>query len=224
MMDTLPRVPDVNGVLDEKLYSDLYTRTSWVDASIALDQIEKVWIKASSPVPCWLFMHSTMGEPPGSAQSYVRPLDFLIRNTIVIASIDQEVSIRSWPPYSDIPSFSFDRHRAACERSRWQRPLSQFYCVYCWNSSTTRVAFSYIAIRITICIYIYFWMEYPTFLPTYPPTDSHPTYLPTSEHEPFEYDIIKTFKMVPLCGCATARGCFETTNVMAKQLLRRGPG
>lgn len=42
MMDTLPRVPDVNGVVDEKLYSDLYTRTSWVDASIALDQIEKV--------------------------------------------------------------------------------------------------------------------------------------------------------------------------------------
>ena len=42
MMDTLPRVPDVNGVLDEKLYSDLYTRTSWVDASVALDQIEKV--------------------------------------------------------------------------------------------------------------------------------------------------------------------------------------
>lgn len=41
-MDTLPRVPDVNGVVDEKLYSDLYTRTSWVDASIALDQIEKV--------------------------------------------------------------------------------------------------------------------------------------------------------------------------------------
>lgn len=42
-MDTLPRVPDVHGgVVDEKLYSDLYTRTSWVDASIALDQIEKV--------------------------------------------------------------------------------------------------------------------------------------------------------------------------------------
>lgn len=48
-MDTLPRVPDVNGggvetggVLDEKLFSDLYTRTSWVDAAIALDQIEKV--------------------------------------------------------------------------------------------------------------------------------------------------------------------------------------
>lgn len=43
MMDTLPRVPDVHGgVVDEKLYSDLYTRTSWVDASTALDQIEKV--------------------------------------------------------------------------------------------------------------------------------------------------------------------------------------
>lgn len=35
----------------------------------------------------------------------------------------------------------------------------------------------------------------------------------TSEHEPFEYDIIKTFKMVPLCGgCATARGSFEQGN------------
>lgn len=48
MMDTLPRVPDVHGddiVVDEKLYSDLYVRTSWVDASIALDQIEKVMIQ-----------------------------------------------------------------------------------------------------------------------------------------------------------------------------------
>ena len=47
MMDTLPRVPDVNGDVDEKIYSDLYTRTSWVDASVALDQIEKVIIETA---------------------------------------------------------------------------------------------------------------------------------------------------------------------------------
>lgn len=42
-MDTLPRVPDAHGdIVDEKLYSDLYIRTSWVDASVALNQIEKV--------------------------------------------------------------------------------------------------------------------------------------------------------------------------------------
>lgn len=42
-METLPRVPDTHGdSVDEKLFSDLYIRTSWFDASIALDQIEKV--------------------------------------------------------------------------------------------------------------------------------------------------------------------------------------
>lgn len=42
-LDTLPRVPDAHGdVVDEKLYSDLYIRTSWVDAAVALNQIEKV--------------------------------------------------------------------------------------------------------------------------------------------------------------------------------------
>ncbi|XP_055372521.1 protein patched [Condylostylus longicornis] len=42
MMDTLPRVPDAHGdTVDEKLFSDLYIRTSWVDANIALDQIDK---------------------------------------------------------------------------------------------------------------------------------------------------------------------------------------
>lgn len=42
-MDKLPRVPDAHGdVVDEKIFSDLYIRTSWVDASVALDQIEKV--------------------------------------------------------------------------------------------------------------------------------------------------------------------------------------
>ncbi|XP_058979496.1 protein patched-like isoform X1 [Musca domestica] len=41
-MDTLPRVPDTHGdVVDEKLFSDLYIRTTWVDAQIALDQIDK---------------------------------------------------------------------------------------------------------------------------------------------------------------------------------------
>ncbi|XP_049539908.1 LOW QUALITY PROTEIN: protein patched [Anopheles darlingi] len=41
-MDNLPRVPDTHGdTVDEKLFSDLYIRTSWFDASIALDQIEK---------------------------------------------------------------------------------------------------------------------------------------------------------------------------------------
>lgn len=39
----VPRVLDTHGeVVDEKLFSDLYIRTSWYDASIALDQIEKV--------------------------------------------------------------------------------------------------------------------------------------------------------------------------------------
>lgn len=42
-MDSLPRVPDTHGdTVDEKVFSDLYIRTSWFDASIALDQIEKV--------------------------------------------------------------------------------------------------------------------------------------------------------------------------------------
>lgn len=41
--DSLPRVPDTHGdVVDEKLFSDLYIRTSWVDAQVALDQIDKV--------------------------------------------------------------------------------------------------------------------------------------------------------------------------------------
>lgn len=49
-MDSLPRVPDTHGdTVDEKLFSDLYIRTSWFDASIALDQIEKV----SPKVPCF---------------------------------------------------------------------------------------------------------------------------------------------------------------------------
>ncbi|XP_026842444.1 protein patched isoform X1 [Drosophila persimilis] len=40
--DSLPRVPDTHGdVVDEKLFSDLYIRTSWVDAQVALDQIDK---------------------------------------------------------------------------------------------------------------------------------------------------------------------------------------
>lgn len=42
-MDKLPRVPDAHGdVVDEKIFSDLYIRTSWVDANVALDQINKV--------------------------------------------------------------------------------------------------------------------------------------------------------------------------------------
>ncbi|KAH8399350.1 hypothetical protein KR215_008222 [Drosophila sulfurigaster] len=40
--ESLPRVPDTHGdVVDEKLFSDLYIRTSWVDAQVALDQIDK---------------------------------------------------------------------------------------------------------------------------------------------------------------------------------------
>lgn len=39
----LPRVPDAHGdVVDGKMFSDLYIRTSWVDANVALAQIEKV--------------------------------------------------------------------------------------------------------------------------------------------------------------------------------------
>lgn len=42
-MDKLPRVPDTHGdVVDEKIFSDLYIRTSWVDANVALEQINKV--------------------------------------------------------------------------------------------------------------------------------------------------------------------------------------
>jgi len=40
-----PRVPEPHAEIsieDEKLYSDLYIRTSWFDAALALDQIEKV--------------------------------------------------------------------------------------------------------------------------------------------------------------------------------------
>lgn len=43
--DPIPRVPEPHAeisVEDEKLYSDLYIRTSWFDAALALDQIEKV--------------------------------------------------------------------------------------------------------------------------------------------------------------------------------------
>jgi hypothetical protein len=41
--NAIPRVPDAHGeFVDEKLFSDLYIRTSWFDASIALDQIDKV--------------------------------------------------------------------------------------------------------------------------------------------------------------------------------------
>lgn len=46
--ESVPRVPDPHteiAVEDEKLYSDLYIRTSWFDAGLALDQIEKVKIK-----------------------------------------------------------------------------------------------------------------------------------------------------------------------------------
>ncbi|KXJ74358.1 hypothetical protein RP20_CCG013823 [Aedes albopictus] len=46
-MDSLPRVPDTHGdTVDEKVFSDLYIRTSWFDASIALDQIEKISLSA----------------------------------------------------------------------------------------------------------------------------------------------------------------------------------
>lgn len=42
-IDTLPRVPDTHGdCVDEKKFSDLYIRTSWFDAAIGLDQMEKV--------------------------------------------------------------------------------------------------------------------------------------------------------------------------------------
>lgn len=40
-----PRVPEPHAevsIEDEKLLSDLYIRTSWFDAALALDQIEKV--------------------------------------------------------------------------------------------------------------------------------------------------------------------------------------
>lgn len=48
-MDKLPRVPDAHGdVVDEKIFSDLYVRTSWVDANVALDQINKVNCKPFS--------------------------------------------------------------------------------------------------------------------------------------------------------------------------------
>lgn len=41
-MDKLPRVPENGENVDEKIFSDLYIRTSWVDANVALDQIKKV--------------------------------------------------------------------------------------------------------------------------------------------------------------------------------------
>lgn len=42
-MHELPRVPDSHGDhIDEKLFSDLYVRTSWVDAATAFQQIESV--------------------------------------------------------------------------------------------------------------------------------------------------------------------------------------
>lgn len=42
-MDKLPRVPDTHGdAVNERIFSDLYIRTSWVDANVALDQIKNV--------------------------------------------------------------------------------------------------------------------------------------------------------------------------------------
>lgn len=43
--ESIPRVPEPHAEIsieDEKLLSDLYIRTSWFDAALALDQIEKV--------------------------------------------------------------------------------------------------------------------------------------------------------------------------------------
>lgn len=43
--DSTSRVPEAHAEIsieDEKLLSDLYIRTSWFDAALALDQIEKV--------------------------------------------------------------------------------------------------------------------------------------------------------------------------------------
>lgn len=43
--DSISRVPETHAEIsieDEKLLSDLYIRTSWFDAALALDQIEKV--------------------------------------------------------------------------------------------------------------------------------------------------------------------------------------
>lgn len=49
-MDTLPRVPDTHGdTVNEKIFSDLYIRTSWVDANVALDQIKKVMHFENTP-------------------------------------------------------------------------------------------------------------------------------------------------------------------------------
>lgn len=62
-MDKLPRVPDAHGdVVDEKIFSDLYIRTSWVDANIALDQIEKVSFILISIYYC-LFKTSNTQHP-----------------------------------------------------------------------------------------------------------------------------------------------------------------
>jgi hypothetical protein len=36
------RVPENGSIVDERAFSDLYIRTSWFDASLALEQIEKV--------------------------------------------------------------------------------------------------------------------------------------------------------------------------------------
>ncbi|KAM8713106.1 hypothetical protein ACLKA7_013426 [Drosophila subpalustris] len=50
--DSLPRVPDTHGdVVDEKLFSDLYIRTSWVDAQVALDQIDKRYVNTIGKQP-----------------------------------------------------------------------------------------------------------------------------------------------------------------------------
>lgn len=60
-METLPRVPDTHGDnVDEKLFSDLYIRTSWFDASIALDQIEKV--SGDTVFICIIFNESILAE------------------------------------------------------------------------------------------------------------------------------------------------------------------
>lgn len=64
--DSIPRVPEPHAeisVEDEKLLSDLYIRTSWFDAALALDQIEKVSLPRSVLSVCregmqffWVFV------------------------------------------------------------------------------------------------------------------------------------------------------------------------
>lgn len=62
-----PRVPDAHGeAVNERLFSDLYIRTSWVNADLALEQIKKVRVSSSYVAECFSCTHCYASTPPSN--------------------------------------------------------------------------------------------------------------------------------------------------------------